>query len=131
MGFTPQNHHVGMLEALCDCQIRQNIKEGAKTILKVCQWCKRLSSGPLTGHDVLQTACEKRKKCSCPLKIKRLLSLVYGSSTCKNFVVHRQRGRFCTLAVPFYTSNVYHVYSIKCTVDREGAVNSCLCGVYL
>ena len=60
MGFTPQNHHVGMLEALCDCQIRQNTKEGAKTIVKVCQWCKRLSSGPLTGHDVLQTACGKR-----------------------------------------------------------------------
>ena len=61
MGFTPQNHHVGMLEALCDCQVGQNTKEGAKTIVKVCQWCKRLSSGPLTGHDVLQTACEKKK----------------------------------------------------------------------
>ena len=59
MGFTPQNHHVGMLEALCDCQRRQNTQEGAKTIVKVCQWCKRLSLGPLTGHDVLQTVKKK------------------------------------------------------------------------
>ena len=35
MGFTPQNHHVGMLEALCDCHVWQNTKEGAKTIVEV------------------------------------------------------------------------------------------------
>ena len=58
-GFTPQNHHVGMLEELCDCQVWQNTEEGAKTFVKVPTMVQRLSSGQQTGHDVLRTACKK------------------------------------------------------------------------